>query len=128
MKLLDSTFLIDLLRGKKDTLRIINGKESLVTTQINMYEIIKGLFLKNITSSRFAEVMEIFGNISVLPLDDRAVIKSAETYSELTKKGAEAHNFDCMTAGIALSNGIKVIVTKNVKHFKRIGGIKVEPY
>ena len=128
MKLLDSTFLIDLLRGKKETLNIANSKEPLVTTQINMYEIVKGLFLKNITSSKFAEVMEIFDNIRVLSFDDTAVIKSAEIYSDLAKKGLKIHNFDCMTAGIALSKGINKIVTKNVKHFKRIKGVEIEAY
>ena len=128
MILLDSTFLIDLIRGKKETLKIINSKESLLTTQINMYEVIKGLFLKNITSSKFVEIIEMFNNIKVLPLDDSAVIKSAEIYADLTKKGIEIHNFDCIIAGTALSKGINTIVTKNADHFKRIKELKIEAY
>ena len=128
MKLLDTTFLIDLLRGKKETAKLLNGKEVLVTTQTNMYELIKGLFLKNVSSSKFKEVIDMFDNIRVLPFDDNAVIKSADIYSEFIKKGKKIHNFDCIIAGIALSNGITNIVTKNVKHFNRISGIKVEHY
>ena len=128
MKLLDSTFLIDLLRGKKETLKIIDSKEPLLTTQINIYEIVKGLFFKNIAPSKFTKAMEMFNNIGVLPFDDHAVIKSAEIYTNLVKKGLEVHNFDCMIAGSALSKGINTIVTKNIKHFKRIKGIKVETY
>ena len=128
MKLLDSTFLIDLLRGRKETLKIANSKEPLLTTQINMYEIIRGLFLRNVTSSKFVESMELFDNIRVLSFDDNAVIKSAEICSDLEKKGLKIHNFDCMTAGIALSRGINKIVTKNIKHFNRIKGIEVEAY
>ena len=128
MKLLDSTFLVDVLRGRKETLELIDSEETLLTTQINMYEVIKGLFLKNITSSRFAKVMRVFDNIRVIPLDDNAVIKSAEIFSDLAKKGSEVHNFDCMIAGIALSNGVNKIVTRNKNHFKRIKEIKVESY
>jgi predicted nucleic acid-binding protein len=128
MKLLDSTFLIDLLRGRKETLKIINSKEMLLTTQINIYEVVKGLFLKNIPSSKFAKIMEMFENIRVLPFDDNAVIQSAEIYTRLVKKGLEVHNFDCMIAGAALSRGVNTIITKNTRHFERINGMKVEKY
>jgi len=128
MKLLDTTFLIDLLRGKKETFKIINSKEPLFTTKINMYEVIKGLFLKNITKAKLVEVMDIFDNIRVLPFDDNALIKSAEIYSDLTKRGLEVHDLDCITAGIMLSKGINEIVTRNAKHFKKIKGITVENY
>ncbi|MBD3355388.1 PIN domain-containing protein [Candidatus Woesearchaeota archaeon] len=128
MKLLDTTFLIDILRGKEETKKILESNEQMLTTQINMYEVIKGLFLKNITSSKFASVMKIFENIRVLSFDNDAVIKSAEIYSNFTKKGLEIHNFDCMIAGIALANNINKIVTRNKEHFKRIKEIKVENY
>ena len=128
MKVLDTTFLIDLLRGKKETLPIINSKEHLLTTQINMYEVIRGLFLKNISSSRFRDVIETFEDIKVLSLDNRSIIKSAEISSELIKKGNMISDCDCLTAGIALSNGVNNIVTKNVKHFDRIKDIKAETY
>ena|SRR3989338_2527124 len=128
MKFLDSTFLIDLLRGKPETLKVADCREPMFTSQLNMYEIIKGIFLKNVTSSKIPEIMEIFNTIKVIPFDDNALIKSAEIFSDLTKKGLDVHNFDCMAAGCALSRGVNVIVTRNVEHFKRIKGLKVEPY
>ncbi len=128
MVVLDTSFLIDMLRGKKETLKILNRRENLFTTQINMYEIVKGLFFKNISSSKFAEVFEMFHNIRVLPFDDVALIKSAEIFAELSRKGQEIHDFDCIIVGIALSRGINKVVTKNVEHFKRIKDIKVEEY
>lgn len=128
MKVLDTTFLIDLLRGKKEALKVLNTKEPLLTTQVNMYEVIRGLFLKNITSSKFIEVMEMFSSIRLLSLDDNSIIRSAEISSELIKNGSVISDCDCMTAGIALSNGVSKIVTHNAKHFKRIKDLKVETY
>lgn len=128
MKVLDSTFLIDVLRGRKETLNVINGKEPLLTTQINMYEVIRGFFLKNISSSKFLEMIEMFENIKVLSLDDNSIVKAAEISAELIKKGTVISDCDCITAGIAISKGINKIVTKNIEHFKRINGIKVESY
>ena len=128
MKVLDTTFLVDLIRGKKETLSVIETKEDLLTTQVNMYELVIGLFLKNISSSKIMKVVDMFGEIKLLSLDDNSIIKSAEISSELTKKGEFVCDCDCMTAGIALSRGINKIVTRNTEHFKRIKGIKVETY
>ena len=128
MKLLDSTFLIDLLRGKPETKKIIEENETLLTTQINMYEVITGLFFKGISSAKFLHAKELFEDIHVLQLDDNAIIRSADISAELMKKGQIIEDCDCLTAGIALSNGVNKIVTKNVKHFKRIKGIEVVTY
>ncbi len=128
MKVLDTTFLVDVFRGKQEAIRIAKSKEVLLTTQINLYEIIQGLFLKNVSSTKFFEVQLLFENIHVLPLDDAGIIKAAEISSILTKKGIAVDDSDCLIAGIALSKGVSTIVTKNVTHFNRMKGIKVEQY
>ncbi len=128
MKVLDTTFLIDLLRGKKETLKILNLKEALLTTQINMYEIIRGLFLRGVSSSKMMEIIEMFESIKVLPLDDNAILKSAEISASLIRNGLVISDCDCLMAGIALSKGTDTIVTKNIKHLKRIKGLKIECY
>lgn len=128
MKVVDSTFLIDLLRGRKEVLKVIDGKEPLLTTQINMYEVIRGLFLKDTPSSKLIQAIEMLENIKILPLDDNSIIKSAEISSDLIKKGSIISDCDCLTAGIALSKGVNRIITRNAKHFERIKGIKVENY
>ncbi len=128
MKLLDTTFLIDLLRGKKETSALIHGDEPLLTTQINMYEVIRGFFMNKTVPSKIPRVLELFENIRVLPLDDNSIIKSAEISSDLISFGQEVHDTDCLIAGIAVSNGISRIVTKNSKHFERIHGLTIEGY
>lgn len=128
MKVLDSTFLIDLLRGKKETLKVMNGNEFLLTTQINLYEVLRGLLWKKISHEKFHEIIETLGDIRVLPLDDSAIIKSSEISAGLLRSGKVISDCDCMTAGISLSKGVSKIVTRNVDHFKRIKGIIVETY
>ena len=128
MKVLDTTFLIDLLRGKEKTIKILRSKEPLLTTQVNMYEVIRGLFLRDISASRMLDINELFDNIKVLPLDDNAIIRSAEISADLIKKGQTISDCDCLTAGIALSKGINSIITNNTKHFGRINQLVVESY
>lgn len=128
MKVLDTTFLIDLIRGKKETAEIMDLKEPLLTTQINMYEVIRGMFIRNISQEKYLQINEFFDQMKLLSLDDNSIIKSAEISSELLKKGEFIGDADCLTAGIALSNGVTTVVTRNVDHFKRIKGIKIETY
>ncbi|MBD3248694.1 PIN domain-containing protein [Candidatus Woesearchaeota archaeon] len=127
MKVLDTTFLIDFLKGKKETLKIIKSKEDLLTTQINMYEVIRGAFLRD-NPSELLKAEQLFENIKVLQIDDDAVIRSADIFSDLVKNGKMVPDSDCMTAGTALSKGVNKIVTRNKEHFKRMKGIKVETY
>ena len=128
MKLLDTTFLIDVLKGRPETTIILYGNDPLLTTQINMYEVITGLFFKDSSPAKILKVRELFEDIRVLPLDDKAVVKAAEICAELMKRGKIIEDCDCLIAGIALSNDVATIVTKNVKHFERINGLKIQSY
>lgn len=128
MKVLDSTFLIDLLRGEKNTLKIVEGKDLLVTTQINLFEVIRGIFLGQNPTKKLLDAMELFANIRVLSLDNNSITKSADISANLYKKGEVIDDNDCLTAGIALSNKCKTIITRNKDHFKRIKDLKIETY
>lgn len=127
MKLLDTTFLIDLVNGVKETKPYLTGQD-LVTTQINIFEFMRGLFIRKVPPQKYMEIMELFEFIRVIPLDDYGVIKSAEISAMLFQKGIPIDDGDCFTAGIALSKGVSTIVTRNTVHFQRIKGITVETY
>lgn len=128
MKVVDTTFLIDVIRGKKETETLLNSNTPLLTTQLNMYEVLEGFFLKKITQSKYIEIMQLFDNIRVLPLDDNAIIEAAKISSSLIKEGKTIADCDCLIAGIMLSKGITTIVTKNMKDFEKIKGLEVETY
>lgn len=128
MKVLDTTFLVDVIRGKKETEEIMKSNDALLTTQINMYEVLEGFFLKSITSQKYMEIIELFDNVRVLPLDDSAIIQAARLSASLSKQGNTIADCDCLIAGIVLSKGITTIVTKNVKDFEKIKGLEVETY
>ncbi len=128
MKFLDSTFLIDLLNGKKETLAVLGSTEQLATSQANMFEVIRGIFLKGHSYDKFLEAKEAFESIRVFLLDDGGIIRAAEISADLIKKGNRISDIDCITAGIALNNGADTMVTRNLKDFRKIKGIKVEAY
>ncbi len=128
MEVLDTTFLIDVLKGKKETLNMIKSGRPLITTQICMYEIIRGMLLREESPDKILSARDIMGDFRVINLDDASIIKAAEISSDLTKKGKIISDCDCLIAGMALANGITKVVTRNVEHFNRIKGLEVETY
>jgi tRNA(fMet)-specific endonuclease VapC len=127
MKAIDTTFLIDFLNGSEETKKIVM-KEDIVTTQVNMFEIVRGFFLDDNPSRALERAFDLLEGIRVLGLDEGGIVRSAEISAGLMKKGLKISDADCLTAGISLSKGVSTIITRNVKHFNRIQGIKVETY
>ncbi len=128
MKVLDTTFLIDLLRAKSEKVKLMSDSETvLVTTQINVYEIVSGALYSG-SQLELARARSLFENIRILPIDDEAITYAAKIRANLLKSGEIIEDTDCLIAGCALSKGIDTIITKNIKHFKRIKELKVETY
>ena len=63
----------------------------------------------------------------IFNLDENAAKEAAEIEFELTKEGDIIDLEDIMIAGISKARN-EVLLTRNVKHFKRIKSIKFEEY
>jgi len=128
MKCLDTTFLIDFLRGKTPFCEL--PPNIYCTTQINVYELFFGIHRieSGHKEKRLESAEGLLQQITVLPFSDIATRKAAEITASLMSKGLDIGQNDGITAAIALSNNITIIVTKDIEHFKRIPGISVEKY
>ena len=133
MILLDTTFLIDLLKERKnavDRAKELVVIDKLATTNINVYELLLGVYSnKNVDhKKRVQDVENLLDKLEVLTLDKQSAMNSAKIGGELASRGQIIGDTDNMIAGIALSNGINTIVTRDKEHFERIKGINVESY
>ena len=126
----DSDFIIDLLRGEKEAIdKLRKYGSNLVTTEISVFEVFYGIFSKKIISKHEdSSASSFFNDIDVLSLGQGAGKLSAKIYSDLVKKGKIIEQNDCLISSIMIKNDCDTILTRNVKHFKRIKGIKVEEY
>ena len=133
MILLDTSFLIDLLRQRKNAIdkavELVN-RDKLATTYINIYELLIGVYSRK--DANYGEKLKTVENltekIDILALEKNSAIKSAKIGGELMIKGQIIGDTDNMIAGIALSNGINIIITRDKGHVERIKGIKAESY
>lgn len=132
MKCLDSTFIVDILRNKPKAKQkyIEISKDLIVTTIINLYELMSGVYLtKDKNYDKHLGVLnEFLRHIDILELSLLSVEKASKINGELSSEGKKIDDLDILTAGICLSNGCDVIITENAKHFSRIKGLRVESY
>ena len=129
---LDTSFLVDLLRNKKEAVEKLDklSPNTIATTRINIFEILLGAFLRGQKDpQKFSEKAKpLLDKIEVLEFDESPCIQSARIKSHLISSGKEIETTDCMIAGIMLANGCNTIISKNKDHFERIKEICVEGY
>ncbi len=130
--LADTSFLIDILRGKKEAVDFLKKIETqqLFTTEINVFELIVGTNLKK-QGNPEKDLERIYGLLSrfiVLPLERRGALEAGKITADLIKKGQQIEETDALIAGISLSNGISQIITVNEYHYERISGVRVLSY
>lgn len=133
MILLDTTFLIDLLKEREHAVEKANElpyRDSLATTYVNVYELLLGVYsLGGIDyDKKLREAELLLDKLHVLKLDMQSAVLSAKTGGNLSLKGSIIGDTDNMIAGIALANNINTVVTRDKEHFSRIKGLKIESY
>ena len=127
----DTTLLIDLLRGKQEAIEVIRKVESrpLFTSEINVFELIEGVYASNLkVENHLEKVFALLTRITVLPFDRKAALAAGKISGILTKEGKKIGEVDCLIAGVALANGLHEIITENKEHFMRIPGLKIITY
>ncbi len=122
--ILDSSFVIDLLKGDKAAVKLAQEIEEtpVGTTTITVFEVFQGA-----KDSELAHIRKFFSQMIVLPLDTEAAERAGLIQKQLKIMGKIIDPEDCMIAGIAILHK-KKIVTRNAKHFEKIPGISVVTY
>lgn len=91
---------------------------------ITRYEILRGLEAKHATRQILA-FDELCYASTVLPLTDPIVVQAAGIYADLRQQGQLVSDADILIAATAITYGL-ALVTGNVTHFARIGGLRIE--
>lgn len=128
---LDTGFLVALLRGRpkaaKKAEEYDSIKAEISTTSMNAFEVYLGASRSREAEKNIQQADNLFSSIRILELNLEASRKASEIPSELLRRGEPIDLRDAIVAGIALVNGY-TLVTRNVKHFKRITGLSIETW
>lgn len=123
MTVLDTNFLIDLLRGKEDASYMADSFENPKTTTINAFELYYGAGRSVNPEKGILEVGNLLKSIDILEFDNSAAKKAGEIHAELMNSGTPIDIMDVLIAGIVMVNK-EDLVTRNIEHFRRIKGLR----
>ena len=119
-----SAFLKKDLRVVSRVSDYLESFDRLTINIISYYEILRGL--KDLgNEEKLKKFEEFVQENEFISIGKDAVIKAAEIYAYLKKQGNLIEDADILMASIAIVENL-VLVTNNIKHFKRIEGLATE--
>jgi len=131
MVIADSCFIIDLMRKNKPALEKLEelkeAQQIQYITSPTVMELAVGVALAALPKNEQKRVDEILSGFQIISLDTSSAWCAGIEIGRLRKSGKIVDPIDGQIAGIALQHD-EVIVTRNVKHFKLIKGLKIESY
>ena len=132
MRVVDSSFLIRLLRGHGDAVRKaeeLDAAGGAATTVVSVFEVSYGVSRGlNDPVRRLGELRRLLGNLEVLPLSIEASLKASEICGVYVEAGRRIDPFDALVAGVAVTCGAEALVTRNVQVFDLVSSLKVEGF
>lgn len=131
MRLLDTTFLIDVLRKRERAHEVLESmttaREPGATTEVNAFELFLGAYRRGrLDPARRAAVEVLLERLEVLPLNRDGAMRAAELLAKLRAEGRDLGLLDALVAGIALASGFETIVTRDEGF--RVPGLRPQTY
>ena len=121
--LLDSTVLIDILRGRPDAVErlsaIRRAADIPYTSAVNVEEVVRGLRDKELDRARL-----LFAGLRTAPLDVEEGVQAGRWRRDHARRGLTLSQADCLIAAAAVGVGA-TLATGNPKHFP-MRGLRVE--
>ena len=125
---MDTDFLIAVLRGDQSAIPVIEelDREKIrFTTVINAFELYAGAYYTG--KKAVEEAKNLLSKFHIINFDDTCAEKAGEIFATLKKKGMSLDVRDVMIAAVASTYDL-TLITRNVKHFNRIEGLKVKSW
>ncbi len=124
--LLDTNICIHFFRGDNNLIEILQnvGVENCAISEITLAELYFGAENSKNPQKNFQLIDLLSKQIIILPILE-AIPEYAKQKVKLRRKGEMISDFDLLIATTAIAHDL-VMVTENVKEFKRVKNIKIE--
>ncbi|MFB6180312.1 MAG: PIN domain-containing protein [Candidatus Nanohalobium sp.] len=125
MKFLDTSFLVDYLKGRDYTLEYLeeNSEEAFYASSLTIFELYRGE-LNSEGKSDLEDLKERLEWLETAQLDNETAEEAAKIEKALSNQGEKVNLADTLIAGEASKKGVK-IVTRD-RDFQKMSKIEVE--
>ncbi len=111
----------------KEKLVELQRQSEVFVTSITIFELFFGAYLSEASEKNLTTVTKLLAPFSKLSYSYSEAKLTGEFSADLQKKGSTIGLRDCMIAAITQIHN-KILVTRNIKHFSRIPGLKLEKW
>lgn len=128
--ILDTSFLIDTLRGEntvEEAVRTVDERGTAQVSSITVMELWEGIHLADSSDRERTVVKNLLSDVRELPFDRECATTAGEINAKLQRGGAPIEDADVMIAATALVHDVP-IVTNNADHFERIDDLEILTY
>ena len=127
--ILDTCFLIDLLKNNKDAVAKAQVLDETDTpsfaTTVTVFELWQGVH--DASEEERERVLTLLSSVGIHVLDFEGAKQAGEIFDILRREGQKIEPEDCLIAGIARSHN-EPVLTRNVKHFSLVKNMRYETY
>jgi tRNA(fMet)-specific endonuclease VapC len=126
--LLDTNAWIEILNKPKGKVAIELAQHlpnEIALCSVVLGELLVGVYKSSQQNANLILVQQLVQQFACLPYDEAAADYFAQIRSFLEAQGTPIGPYDSQIAGIALANGLKLVIG-NVSEFSRVPGLRVE--
>lgn len=129
--ILDTSFLIDLMDGDDDAKerkdRLLREHEAFKVSTATIFELWTGIYACVESGEEKSKVLNALAGIDVVNATKAVAEKAGEIHGTLIKEGKVIDNMDALIASSAILEN-EPVLTRNVKDFGKVKGLRVEAY
>lgn len=128
--ILDSSFLVDVLRGREDVatrVEELDASGAPGASSVTVMELWEGIQLADTSDAERSAVERLLTEIHEFPFDRDCAIAAGRINAELVRAGTPIDAADVMIAATGLVHD-RPVVTRNVDHFERVPDLDVVSY
>ena len=127
----DTSVIVDIMKSNKEAIEkaeeIGKSGSTIAVTSISIFELFVGVELSIKKDQERNKITRILNGLSIISFDEDSAREAGRIFAQKRRNGSTIDPEDSMIAGICARRN-EILITRNIKHFKDIEGVKIEAY